>query len=597
MESSPRRRTVLAAAGATAVAVTVTEGCSPPGEEHDRPADLVLKNGYVYTVDDQNSVHQALAVTGGRITYVGNTKGVAPHIGKGTKVVDLKGRMVMPGLHDGHLHPMDGGQALLGCDLDYESLTVKQFQDRIQAYIDKTKNSEPDAWVQVNHWYAQAMRPAGTKLTKADLDKLDTKRPIMVQSTDGHTLLLNSRALEIAGITAKTKDPTGGKIGHGEDGEPNGLLEDGADKLVRSKLPEPTTKDHVKVARRALTALAEQGVTTFMDAFSDENALRAFTTLAEQGELTARPHFAPVVEVSAKDPVKELHRLRRRYHAGRTETRPAVAVHNAKLFLDGVLQHPAQTAALLEPYLVHKHNDWVHGKKKGEHYWEPEKLNNTVHKLAKAGFDPHIHAIGDRAVRTALDAFAHLREQGDQDTRPTVAHAELVNPKDVPRFGRLNVCAAMGFHWAKPAPDSVDSVKPYLGAKRWSHYEPEGDINHHHGRITLGSDWPVDPLDEWTAIKTVITRTATPDSPYAKQGPMTPHQRLTRAAALRAATLNGAYQLRQEKETGSLEKGKLADLIVLDRNVVKVPSEEIAQTKVLLTVVGGKVVHGSTRLD
>ncbi|WP_169808973.1 amidohydrolase family protein [Microtetraspora fusca] len=185
---------------------------------------------------------------------------------------------------------------------------------------------------------------------------------------------------------------------------------------------------------------------------------------------------------------------------------------------------------------------------------------------------------------------------GHSAVRPAIAHAELVDPADVPRFAKLNVTAAMGFHWAKPAPDSVESVKPYLGARRWANYEPEGDIVRAGGRVSLGSDWPVDPLDEWTAIKTVLTRTAAPDSTYAKEGAMTPHQRLTRAAAIRAVTYNGAYQLRQEAYTGSLEAGKFADLIVLDRNVMKVPAEQIAQTKVLLTMVGGKIVYGTADL-
>ncbi|MFG2888053.1 amidohydrolase [Streptomyces sp. NPDC048248] len=597
VEGNPRRRTVLAAAGAVA-AVAAVDSCSEPSAQGHQSADLVLTGGYVHTVDAEDSTHQALAVKDGRIVYVGTTKGASRHIGKGTKVIKLGGRMVMPGLHDGHVHPMSGGQGLLGCDLKYAPLTVKEFQEKIQAYLDKTKAQEPDGWVQVEHWYLQAMRPEGTALTKADLDALDTKRPIVVKSSDGHTTLVNSRALERTGITSKTDDPGGGRIARDDKGEPTGVLEDDAGDLIARKIPEPSAGENLKIARTALAALAEQGVTTFMDAIASEGGLRAFSTLADQGKLTARAHFAAPVNVDDKDPLKEPTRLRRAFDSGnRITARPRIAVRNTKLFLDGVLQHPAQTASLIDPYLVHQHDHWIAGKKKGEQYWEQEKLNDTVLKLVDAGFDPHMHAIGDQAVRAALTAYAAAREAGHKSNRLTVAHAELVNPKDIPRFGRLDVVAAMGFHWAKPAPDSVDSVKPYLGAKRWAHYEPEGEINESGGRISLGSDWPVDPLDEWTAIKTVITRTAATDSPFAKHGTMTPHQRLSRATALRAATINGAYQLRQEKHTGSLERGKFADLIVLDRNVMKVPAEEIAETKVLLTMVGGEIVHGSAELD
>ncbi|WP_431898421.1 amidohydrolase [Nonomuraea sp. bgisy101] len=591
MENNPPRRAVLAA-GAVVAASAVADGFTAPAEAASA-ADLVLTNGYVYTVDARDSVHRALAVSGGRIVYVGSVEGAARHIGDGTTVVDLGGRMVMPGLHDGHMHPMSGGQGLIGCDLKYASLTVERFQDEIRAYLDKTKDKEPGAWVVVSHWYVQAMRPKGTKLTRAHLDALDTKRPIIVQSTDGHTTLVNTRALELAGITARTKNPPDGTIERDGSGEPTGVLQDGASTLVERKIPKPTAAENVEIARTALAALAQQGVTTFMDAVASEEGLRAFTTLQKRGELTARAHFAPLINVTDADPLKEPARLRRRYDNGRVTARAKVAVHNVKLFMDGVLQYPAQTAGLLEPYLVHRHDRWVPGREKGAQYWEQGKLDAVVLKLAKAGFDPHIHAIGDRAVRVALNAYALLRRSGYTGTRPAIAHAELVDPADIPRFGRLDVVAAMGFHWAKPAPDSVETVKPYLGAERWATYEPEGDIFRKGGRVSLGSDWPVDPLDEWTAIKTVITRTAAPGSAFAKQGAMTPHQRLPRAAALRAATVNGAYQLRQERHTGSLEVGKLADLIVLDRNVMKIPAEEIAKTKVLLTMVGGTIVHGS----
>lgn len=478
MENNPPRRAVLAAAAVVAASAAATgpAHAAAPTSPQEGPADLVLTNGRVYTVDKHDSVHRAVAITRGRIVYVGTAKGAAAHIGEGTTVVDLKGRMVMPGLHDGHIHPMSGGEGLIGCDLAYAPLTVEQFQAKIRDYLDKTKDKEPDAWVIVSHWYVQAMRPKGTKLTKAHLDALDTERPIVVYSTDGHTTLVNSRALKLAGITAKTKNPPSGTIERDKDGEPTGVLQDGADAPVSAKIPRPTAEENVEIARTALAALAKQGVTTFMDAIASEDGVRAFDTLRERGELTARAHFAPLVSVSDADPLKHPVRLRRRYDGGRIGVRPGVSVHNVKLILDGVLQYPAQTAGLLEPYLEHKHDRWVSGAKSGAQYWKQEQLDRAVLKLAKAGFEPHIHAIGDRSVRVALNAYEHLRKAGDHRTRATIAHAELVDPRDLPRFGRLDVVAAMGFHWAKPAPDSVDTVKPYLGDKRWSTYEPEGDL-------------------------------------------------------------------------------------------------------------------------
>ncbi|MFF4148450.1 amidohydrolase [Streptomyces sp. NPDC001698] len=594
MDRTPARRTVLAGIAATA-AMTVTgtglAGSAEAAQAHE--ADTVLLNSYIYTVDARNSIKKALAITRGRIVHVGTDRSASAYIGKRTQVVDLRGRMLMPGLHDGHIHPLSGGRGLLGLDFQYAPLTVAEFRATIQAYLDTTAAQEPDGWVTGAHWYLQAMRPAGTKVTRADLDTLTTRRPILISSSDGHTSLANSRALQLAGITGSTPDPATGTIERDATGEPTGILQDGAQDLVRSKIPPATAEDNVRYAEAALAALRAQGVTTFMDAAASEGSLKAFTTLAERGRLTARAHFAVLVDLTDSRPVQRVMKLQRTYDTGRLRAAPDIHVRNTKMFLDGVLQYPAQTAGVLEPYLVHDHDHWVPGTNKGSVYWPPDRLNSLMKELAAAGIDPHVHAIGDHAVRVALDAYQGVRRAGYRSNRLTVAHAELVNPADIPRFARLGVIAAMGFHWAKPGPDSVDAVEPYLGQERWQNYEPEGAIFRSGGIISLGSDWPVDPLDEWDALRTVITRTALRGSPYAAYGPMTPHQALQRRTVIRAATRNGAYQLHQENDTGAIEVGKLADLIVLDRNILKIPAEDIANTKVLITMVGGRIVHGS----
>lgn len=557
-------------------------------------ADLVLCNGYVWTVDARDSIKKAVAVRDGNIIYVGTDNGAAHYIGRRTQVVDLGGRMVMPGLHDGHLHSLSAGSGLLSLDFAYASLTVAEFLDRVSVYLTKTTDQEPDGWVIGSHWYVQALRPTGVTVTRKDLDGLATERPIAISSSDFHTMLVNSRALELAGITKDTPDPAGGIIERDTAGAPTGILQDSATALVGAVLPAPTDADNLRYAEATLSALRAQGVTTFMDAAADENMLRAYTTVAEQGKLTARAHFALVVDLTEKTPLRRLKRLRRRYDAGVLRARPDVHVGNVKVFLDGVLQAPAQTAAVLEPYLVDDgHGHMVPGTRKGTIYWPQDKLDAFFTEAATSGFDPHTHAIGDHAVQVALDAFGAVRRAGYKRNRLTIAHAELVAPADIPRFHRLDVVASMGFHWAKPGPDTTDSVEPYLGPGRYENFEPEGAIFRAGGRVSLGSDWPVDPLNEWDALRTVITRTALPGTPYAKYGTMTPSQRLRRRAAIRAATLNGAYQLRQEHRTGSIEVGKLADLIVLDRNILKIPAEDIANTRVLLTLVGGKPVHGS----
>ena len=597
---SPTRWKAAALAVAAVVAVPlVTSGPAATAAPRDA-ADVVLLDGYVWTGDARDRVVEAVVVDEGRIRYVGNDRAASRFIGRDTEVVHLDGRMVMPGLHDAHLHPLSGGGGLLECNLDYEPLTVAEMKARIQACADETADQEPDRWLTVRGWYQQAMQPVGVRVTKADLDALDTERPILVSGTDGHTSVANSRALALAGVTASTPDPADGSIEHDASGQPTGVLQDGAQNLVEKHVPAPTRADDVKAAQAALDALAEQGVTTFMDAVGSKRSMAAFTKLADRGRLTARAHFAPLVDLADADrrraTLRRLASYRRTFDDGAVRPRPGITVRNAKIFLDGVIQAPAQTAALHDPYLV-PHDDHTDGAaaakgNRGDLYWKNPALDPMVRALTRRGWEPHIHAIGDRAVTTALNAFAKVRaDRPRADLRLSVAHAELVRPADFDRFARLGVVAAMGFQWAKHAPDSTDAVKPFLGKKRFSRYEPEGDLTAAGARVSLGSDWPVDPLDEWFALKVVVTRKAAPDSPYAALGAMHPEQGLNVRTALHAATINGAYQLHQDDRTGSLERGKLADLIVLDRNLFHVKPSRIAATKVLLTMVGGKPVY------
>jgi predicted amidohydrolase YtcJ len=567
-----------------------------------RDADTVLLNGYIYTVDSDNSVKKAMAVDDGRIIYVGSNRGARALIGSSTDVIDLDGKMVMPGIQDGHTHTLAGGSALVGCNLHYAPLTVAEFQDNVQSCLDDTADGEPDKWLAVDGWYVQAMLPAGTTLTKADLDVLDTQRPILVSSTDGHTALANSRALELAGIDASTPDPVSGAIEHLPGGEPSGILQDGAQGLVRDLIPPPTAEDNLVAAQAAIDALNAQGVTSFQDAIAGPDDMEAFSTMADNGNLTARAHLASLVSVEdASDPsgiVANLDAIRTQYDDGRLTAKPSITVRNAKFILDGVVQAPAQTAAMLRPYLenvgTEANPEWVPSDHSGSLYWPERKLARVLKAVTKAGWDPHIHAIGDAAVREALDATAAVRDTAwGNKPRISFAHTEVVSKADFDRFAELNVPTAMGFQWAKPAPDSIEAAQPFLGPKRFSRYEPEGDLYRHDARISLGSDWPVDPLDEWFSLKVVITREAAPDSPYASYGPMTPEQALPRVAAIRAMTINGAYQLHQAKQTGSLEVGKFADYIVLDRNIMTIDAADIANTNVLATVVGGDTVYGT----
>jgi predicted amidohydrolase YtcJ len=506
--------------------------------------------------------------------------------------------MLMPGLVDGHMHPLAGGAGLLKCSLDYLPLTLEEMKARIAKCLADTADKEPDAWLEVINWYQEAMIPAGTVVTAADLDTLSTQRPIIVQSSFYHSTVVNSRALQLAHITKDTPDPTGGKIWRDQNGNPTGLLDDAAQGLAQSAVPPPTDADNVVAARSALDAMRKQGITSFFDAAAGRDNLKGFFTLSKRGKLTARGHFAPVISVDeGKDPAKvvaKLRKLRHRYDQGPIRPRPAITLRNAKFFMDGVQQVPAQTAALLEPYLVNNGTpeapNWVPGTWSGEPYFPPAELNPLVAAVAKAGFDPHIHAIGDRAVRLTLDAYEAMRNRiGKRDIRPAIAHAEMVDPADYDRFHDLNVIPAMSFQWAKPGPDSIEAERDYIGPERFSRVEPEGSLYAHKAPIAYGSDWPVDPLNEWFALQVGITRENPAGGKYA--GRFNDEKGLPRRFALRAITRNSAYELHQDRVTGTLQAGKYADLIVLDRNPLEIPATDIMNTKVLLTMVGGKIVY------
>jgi hypothetical protein len=538
--------------------------------------------------------------------YVGDDAGATPFVGTRTRQIDLQGRMLMPGLVDGHMHPLDGGATLLKCNLHYVQLTVERMQAGIQKCLDQTRSREPDGWLEVVNWFQEGMIPAGIQATRATLDALKTRRPIRVMSSFGHTSLVNSRGIQLAGITAATQAPLGGKIWRDPAGNPTGLLEDFAQDLVTKFLPTPTPGEDVRSAQAALEAMRKQGITTFFDAMALERDLAAFAGVERTGALTARAHFAILITPpEGKDPEKAVAavaELAHRYDEGAVRMAPSLTVRNVKLFLDGVISAPALTGAMLEPYFEPQGSGakWAQGKNRGpDVYFPAPVLRALVIAAAGAGFEPHMHADGDRAVHEGLDAIEALRARfPDKDIRAAIAHDESVDPADFPRYKKLNAIPVLSFQWEKQASDTVDNARDYLGPARFKYIEPAAFLANAGARIAYGSDWPVDPLDEWFALKVGVTRTNSPSSgPKYAGRRLSEDAGLSRAAVLRAITLNSSYELHQEQATGSLEVGKFADLIVLDRNALKIPAEEIAQVKVLQTVVGGRTVYEADGFD
>lgn len=564
------------------------------------PADMVLTHGVIHTMDAADHVVSALAISGGRVVWSGTDAQARAHVGPATRQVDLKGQVVMPGLIDGHMHPLEGGLKLNQCSLDYRRLTIPQIQDIIKGCLAREPGAPDDKWLVVISWFQSETQPIGVETTSAMLDALPTKRPIIMMSSFGHTTLASTRALTLAGITGKTPDPAGGQIHHDAQGAPTGLLEDAAQDLVLAQVPKPTPAENLAAARAALVAMARQGVTSFLDADAPDTSVKAFADLSRNGELTARGHFALVIEprdgAAPDERIAHIVAMRKAYDQGEAQPVPTVQVRHVKLYMDGVITAPAFTGVMLQPYWINKGTAdkpvWGPGTSTGPApYFPPAVLAPLMLKIGALGFDPHMHADGDGAVRIALDASEALRKAHPEwTTRPAIAHDESVDPADYPRFKALGVVPVLSFQWEKRAADTVGGARDFMGPDRFSRLEPSGYLAQAGAPIAYGSDWPVDALDEWFAVKVGVTRTNAPSAGPEYAQPL-PGPGLSVDQALRAFTIGAAYELRADTVTGSLEPGKFADLIVLDRDVFHGAPDAIADTKVKVTMVGGKVVY------
>ena len=586
------RRRFFRDGAALAAGASLSGSAASPARAAPGAADTVLRNGKVVTVAGKRTA-EAVAISAGRIAYVGSSSGAAPFVGPATEVIELRGRTLMPGIHDGHTHPLAGGLVLTKPTLNYRKLDLKPFLAALRRILARSSDEEPDGWLSVDLWEPSGMdrQPA-----KEDLDRLPTRRPIIVVDLSGHTAVANSRALALAGITASTRDPRGGKIERGPGEEPTGILLDSAIGLVTGKVPPLTTEQNADALEAAHRAMAEQGITSYLDASAGRPELAALAALADRGPLTVRPSAAVTVSPGgAADPQELLVRLDRlRTSYGRA----GVTIRTVKMFFDGVIEHPTQTAALLEPYRVNKGTKrnprWAPGTSRGPTYFRQQVANRAIAALDAAGWQVHIHAIGDRAVRSALDAFENARRRsGRSGNRHTITHLELIHPSDFKRFGRLGVMASMQLHWAEQDSYTVDSLKPYIGARRWRWVYPAGSLARAGATLCGGSDWPVDPLLPFRQIEIAVNRTA--DEVYeGYPKPLWRQEGLSLRASLAMHTRNSAFQLHQEKLTGQIRPGFAADLIVLDRDVLRAPLKRVSKTKVDLTMVAGGIVHRRT---
>jgi predicted amidohydrolase YtcJ len=544
-------------------------------------ADLVFTGGSVFTATTVRSRASAVAVSGGHIIAVGHD--VDDLIGPRTEVVDLRGRMLAPGFQDAHVHAMWGGLDMLRCDLSpYD--TEREYLTAIGEYA----ASHPDhRWVLGGGWAMSAF-PGGTP-TAAALDAVVLDRPAFLPNRDGHGAWVNSTALRLAGIDGDTPDPADGRIERDADGIPTGTLHEGAMTLVNRLLPVESPERLVEALLQGQRYLHSYGITAWQDAiigsYGDAgDPGPAYVTAGADGRLTARVVGALWWDRTAGlEQIPSLLERRDRYRAGR------FAATSVKIMQDGVAEN--FTASMLEPY----HDGHGHPTdNSGISFVAPEMLDEAVPRLDALGFQVHFHAIGDRAVRQCLDAVAHaVRRNGRSDNRHHIAHLQVVHPDDIPRFRDLGVVANMQSLWATLEPQMVELTLPFLGPQRAAWQYPFGDLLRAGAVLAAGSDWSVSSPNPLAAIHTAVNRTAAPGYAEGDYDAFLPEQAIDLGTSLVAYTAGSAWVNHLDATTGTIEVGKLADLVVLDRDPFDGPADEIGATAVQQTFVEGERVYAA----
>ncbi len=556
------------------VAAALT-GCGSKVDEA-AAADLALTGGKIYTVDGARSWAEAVAIKDGRIVFVGTNEGAKAHIGKATNVVDLKGRMVVPGFQDAHVHPITGGIEANACDLNGLT-TVDEYVAKIK---DCAASNPEEPWITGGGWLMSAFGP-GALARKELIDAVVPDRPVKLDSRDGHSIWVNGKALEIARITNKTPDPPDGRIDRDpRTGEAIGSLQEGADTLIEDYMPPESDAKREAGLRYTIKYLNSLGITAIQDANVNElqDDLATYRKLDEAGELSL--HVIGSIwwqRDQGVEQIENIKRLRSEYTKGHIDA------GTVKIMQDGVMEN--YTAVMLEPYLLP-------GKKdvRGIPMVEPEKLKEAVTRLDAEGFQVHFHAIGDGGIRQSLDAIAAARAaNGDLGHRHHIAHIQLIDSADIPRFKELGVVANYQPLWACADEYITELTIPFLGPERSAHMYAINSLEKSGATVAFGSDWSVSSANPFWQMETAIRRICGPDE---SMEPFLPEEAITLAQALDAFTINAAFVNRLDKDTGSIEPGKSADLAVLDQNLFEIPASEIGKTKVLVTLFEGKAVYG-----
>ena len=531
-------------------------------------------NGSIHTFDRNLTIVDSLLVRDGVIQLIGTQAEVIKNIDQSTEIIDLKGRMMMPSFHDAHAHPIWNGMDFLQCSV-FDLLTINEIQERIQACLEEDH-------VKSSGWVLGAGLNAGlfpsANPNKTLFDEVSKDIPIYIEMSDGHNALVNSKALELAGITKETKDPFKGIIERDPvTGEPSGTLrEPSAMNLISGVMPSETIELRLNGLLYAQNLASSLGITSMIDAAVNEDYLISFKSLADRGELNLR--VTACIEYGRQHYVQEFSGFEHLYQRRSEYDHPRINANCVKIFIDGVLE--GQTGAILEPYLD--------SGSYGQLYFSQDELDNAIARFDADNTQVMTHAIGDRAVRSVLDAYQHAIEtNGMRNNKHHISHLQLIHEDDISRFSELKISANFQAAWALPDEWITEINIPELGIERVNRMYPIRSIHDSGGTIVGGSDWAVTTMNPLIAIETAVTRK---DPSNRVQGTLNKNERMDLTEMLKAYTINAADLMHQGHLTGSLETGKYADLIILERNLFEIPLEEIGEVKVIETVLEGTTV-------
>jgi len=536
--------------------------------------EKIFFDGKVFTGDPQNAYAEAVAIRGEKIVAVGNLQDVSGTVSTQAERIDLEGKSLFPGFIDSHSHSIDGGMSLISADASEKVHEIGE----LPAFTTEARKSGRGMRGDVLEIQGLPLEFwSHTDTLNADFNAGEyEKQSVLLRGMDGHTSWANRALLERAGISAdflKRLTPAQrGYYGIDKNGQPTGFLVDAGQEKIEPLLPKPTAEKFLEAGRAALQYEYSLGITAWLDPLAGENVLEAYKALADRGELTSQVVAFP--QVFAKDPAAELAGVQKTREAYKNV--PNLHVTGIKLFADGVAEFPSQTAHLSKPYKNSGRN--------GDLLFEAKKFAELCVAADKQGLIIHVHAIGDRAVKQALDGIAAARKANGNSGLPhTLTHEQFVQPEDFPRFKELGVISALQLFWAEGSSDTIEILKPYLEPEIYKWQYPARSILDNGGIISGASDWPVSTANVFRAIYQAETRKG-------PEGVLDASQAMPREAMFYAYTRNSAKALNLDS-IGTIAAGKRADLVLLDRDVLTVSPEEMRDAKVVWTMVAGRVVY------